>query len=349
MKSEAHMKIHWQSETDYTLFTVPTVTAESVITVGIGQSSRSKMGFLDVWDRSTGQRQWSFSGEAGMGISGGIRVHPVIMNNLICFATRSGNILCLDLRSGIIQWEVQMGGKGVIVPTVLDNQIIFADQKGELTALDLQSGQHRWTFQTGSAIHATPMVENNYIVSGNRDGHIQAITTEGTLLWKFDLSPAQPTKIALADKHVVFFDAVSGNIRIALVTQGGNTWHINEVRHFPLESRLDVRPVLAANLAYFTGKGEDKITCVSTDTGEPQWVATTGNLPFTPVVEGNQLIVASRDQTISAFNLQTGEQQWRVDTQIPLDSEPAVFDGVLYIVGRDRTVYAIEIEMGATD
>jgi len=344
MNSEVRGSIRWRGETRHALLVAPVVTAELVITVGLEQSSHGRMGFLDAWERDTGRLRWSFSGSAEMGLKGGILGQPEVAGNLVCLASGRGRLLGLDVRSGLTRWEAQAGGPVVAAPVIGVEQVFFVSEDGSLIALELETGQPRWTFRTGGAIRAAPVILAGHVIVGSWDGHLYGLTTDGVLLWQADLSPARPTALAAGPGWVVLFDTAGGDVRSAAIKQVGAAWRVEEGWRLPIGRRSGVTPVLGLDRVYLVGRGDDLVTCAQVASGVPQWTAATGNAPLTPVVEGEQLIVASRDGRIVALDLRTGREQWRVETGVSLTSEPAVHEGVLYAGGRDRAVYAFVLE-----
>lgn len=343
MSQNTREAIRWRSETGHVLLVAPALTAELVVTVGLEQSSRDRAGFLDAWDRNTGKQRWSFSGSAGMGLRGGILGTPAVAGDLICFASGRGTLVCLDWRSGLKKWERSISGSVVTAPAIMNDQVFFASEDGSLNSLELMTGKLRWTFKTGNAIRATPVINDGHVIVGSWDGNLYAVTSEGTLLWKAELSPARPGAVAAGPQGVVFFDTATGDLRSITVVSDASAWQINEVWRIPTGNRTGVQPVLAQGMVCFVGKGERHVTCVDAANGVQQWTITMANAPLTPVVKGGQLVVASRNGQIATFDLKAGVEIWRTETGIPFSSDPKIWEGVFYVGGSDGAVYALGV------
>lgn len=344
MNQDIRSSIRWRIETGHALLVAPAVTAELVVAVGLEQSSLDRAGYLDAWERDTGRLRWSFSGSAGMGLKGGILGTPAVAGDLLCFVGGQGTFLCLDLHSGSTQWEAQAGGPVVTAPAIANDQVFFTSEDGSLTALDLMTGQQRWTFQTGDAVRAAPVVDDGRVIIGSWDGNLYAVSIKGTLLCKADLSPARPTAVAVEPGRVVFFDTLTGDVRSVAVRQDAGVWRIEEMWRLPTGRQSRIQPVLVRHMICLVGRGDDHVICVDAATGEPQWTAATGNSPLTPMVEDEQLIVTSRDGRISAFELRTGTETWRVETGILFSSDASLYEGTLYAGGRDGAMYAFVLK-----
>ena len=54
-----------------------------------------------------------------------------------------------------------------------------------------------------------------------------------------------------------------------------------------------------------------------------------------------------RQQAYTLLDAATGNLVWRFDTELPLGNSPSVFDGVVYVGGYDRKLYALNVATGA--
>lgn len=344
MDQDVRGYILWRSEIRHALLVAPALTDELVVTVGLEQSSQGRIGFLDAWDRDTGQQRWTFSGSAGMGLRGGILRTPVISEELLCFGDGRGAVRCLDIRTGVPRWEAQVEAPIVVGPIIVRDQVLFADEGGNLTAFELHSGRRRWIFRTEDAIRATPAVDNEHIILSSWDGYIYAVGTQGALVWKVNLSPIRPTSMTVVAGHIFLFDSASGELRTVEVKRKAGGWQVEELWRLGMGRRSGIQLVYGEGLLCVVDKGGDRINCLDATSGTLRWTTVTESSPLMPVVICEQLIVACRDGRISAFELKTGAEKWRVETGIPLSSDPSLHEGVLYAGGSDGAVYALVLK-----
>jgi outer membrane protein assembly factor BamB len=345
MKKNVLGTLLWRSQVGGDVVVAPAITSELVISISLAQSSRNRAGFVNALDRKTGQQRWFFDGIVGMGIAGGVLATPAVTTDGACFGSGGGTLVCLDLQSGKARWEIKGSAPIVVSPVIAGEQVFFAGEDGRISALELETGRKRWTFQTGDAIRATPGIEGGYLIVASWDGYIYAMNMEGTLVWKFEVSSARPTALAIASEHVVFFDANSGDVRAVSFSKQVDTWRIEEVWRFATGQRNTVRPVLAPGLVCFANPDKGLVTCVDITTGVPKWTATLGNSPLTPVVEGQHLVVANRVGQISIFDLRTGSLLRYIETGVAFDSAPSLNNSMLFIGGLDQTLYAFALEL----
>jgi outer membrane protein assembly factor BamB len=69
-------------------------------------------------------------------------------------------------------------------------------------------------------------------------------------------------------------------------------------------------------------------------------------VPVPPVTSGNTVVVASRDGTIQALDLQTGRPLWRALTGGRIQSPPTIWNDRVYAGSADGCVYAFALEDG---
>ncbi len=71
------------------------------------------------------------------------------------------------------------------------------------------------------------------------------------------------------------------------------------------------------------------------------------DLSYSPVVAGRMLLVASMvNDSLTAYDTRTGEQQWRFYTDGPIRLAPAVFEGRVYFGSDDGRLYCLDAQTG---
>ena len=335
----------WRTEIGRAVLTQPVVTSNLVMVVGLSQSKQGKVGFLYSLDRLSGIERWSFTGRAGSGLKGGIRAAPLVAGNFTYFGSGDGKVWRLDLGLGAVQWETEVSGSVLAAPAIHEDQIFVADENGGLTALNVNTGQYQWSFQTAGAIWTRPHLREGVVITSSWDGNLYALDLAGKLIWKKEIAPlARPTAMAANDDLLILFDSARGELIGFVLGKEMNRSEIEQKWRFPTAQRTEVTPLLSGNSVCFASSANELLTCLDASTGTVHWTNTVASNSLSPTIYGDDLIFASRDGQVSAVNLRSGAEQWKIETGLSFGSEPVVADGVLYIGGTNRSLYALTLD-----
>ena len=116
------------------------------------------VGYVDAWDRANGEPCWSFSGESGVGLDGGIAGIAVTPEDGMCLAQGSGMLRWLDASSGQDQWRYASEKPVHTSPVIANDMVLLANDDGTLSAVDASTGTRRWVFQAQDVIRASPVL-----------------------------------------------------------------------------------------------------------------------------------------------------------------------------------------------
>lgn len=101
---------------------------------------------------------------------------PVIVDNQVYAAAYNGNFASIDLRSGQMIWQREIG---TITDFVVEGEVIYAvDNTDRVLALDRHNGSMLWT--QDQLLHrglTAPTVYQNYVVVGDSDGYLHWMNT----------------------------------------------------------------------------------------------------------------------------------------------------------------------------
>ena len=117
-------------------------------------------------------------------------------------------------------------------------------------------------------------------------------------------------------------------------------------------ARITAAPVVSGGVIY-TLDARNRVSA-TTAAGQPLWSATvpTGLDNVTDAsggglaVSGNRLFVSSGFGAITAYDARSGGTLWTQDLDAPATSAPTVQGGLVYVVGRDNTAWAIDVADG---
>lgn len=123
----------------------------------------------------------------------------------------------------------------------------------------------------------------------------------------------------------------------------GGAWQYTE------PGEITAGPVVADGVAY-AASTDGNLYAVDAITGDgiDDWPVELGaSSEATPTVADGTVYVGDESGTIWAFDAQSGETEWRFETDGPVGGAPVVHDGIVYATSEDGVVYAIDGATGA--
>ncbi len=114
----------------------------------------------------------------------------IIENNAVIFNNSVGDIIAIDIFSGLIMWQLSTQSSRINKETyifknsklVSDGKSIYlSNNKNEFFSIDLKTGTLNWTNKVNSSL--TPVLINNLIFTISLDGYLFTIDkTQGNIL-----------------------------------------------------------------------------------------------------------------------------------------------------------------------
>lgn len=110
----------------------------------------------------------------------------------------------------------------------------------------------------------------------------------------------------------------------------------------------------------YVGSHDRNLYALNAETGEERWRFRTGPNPnvksafgmkgygirSSPQVVGGTVYVGSNDYNVYAVDAETGEEQWRLETDSYVYSSPTVVDDIVYVGSRGGGMYALDAATG---
>jgi outer membrane protein assembly factor BamB len=264
-----------------------------------------------------------------------------------------GTISTANVGTVGLDWAANTGAASYTSPVVahsasLGKDLVYAaNQVGSLSAYDAQTGDRQWVLQLASSIQSSPAVVNNVIYFGANDHKLYAVNAStGSVICSY-LTPgnisSSPTVVDPNGSGLVVYFGENG---ITGADDGGDEFAINAVD-----------PNAAADCSLKWTKS------IHGDYGGANLAGSWSPPAFATDVNGRALIVfggSSPDCAVYAVDALTGALVWRFQTQIfaqdndvgagPTITAPGVngfADGVVYVAGKDRILYALNLRTGA--
>lgn len=231
---------------------------------------------------------------------------------------------------------VLTGGASVQLAEPLGDLIAVVNSRSRLTAIEATSGRIRWN----TAV-ATPLTD--FVALARAGDQIQVFSRRaiyihdalsGEFATRQDLAIAVTTPPALASGVAYFGSPTSralahrygdeaGLLRPPPLDRGVQLWQ------YLLTGAIDAMPALMGNAVAFVAESGDILFADPLSGAATGRASVAGPPAANPVTDGSLLYIASRDQSVYAFDTE-GRLVWRHRTAVPLQDQITVHDGVLY-------------------
>ncbi len=275
-----------------------------------------------------------------------------------------GIVYALDAASGDVRWTYETPWPVQSAPAFANGMVYVASDDGTLHALRAANGEQLWTFTTvfsgatlipfdilRSGPAPSPSVHDGRVyfaataweANGETDGTVFALDARsGEELWRYhttadDSTDAPPKyhQVAVADGTVIVPAYGPGNCcLIALNAETGTEqWRLNDVPAPPVAVAQGIVVLL-----YLGG-----LLAVHAETGQEWWHVDSprplkrdsNHLPT--IAAGGVFVEIAGDLT--AWNLLTGEEVWRIQPVLGLLPSVAVGDGFIVVADTESGIF----------
>ena len=253
-----------------------------------------------------------------------------------------------------VRWQANTGtaaygSPAVVFNATLGKTLVYASNiGGVLGAYDAATGERIWYFKAGAAISSSPAVSNGVVYVGSGDHNVYALNaTTGAKICSFNTGNEIDSSPVIADPDASGAVIFIGDNGLSGADDGGNEWAINAV---------DPNAAPDCSLKW-------RFNAWGSPPGSHPLAGSWSPPAFATDVNGRSLVVlgsSSEDDAVYALDARTGALVWRFQTTIngqdqdvgagPTISAPGVngfADGVAYVAGKDRIVYALNLRTGA--
>jgi outer membrane protein assembly factor BamB len=281
---------------------------------------------------------------------------PVVVGDLALVVGRE-EVLGVDTATGAIRWTVARAPDTPVVPAVSEDgtTLVYPEGSGDARAvigLDLATRAVRWRFRPDAEVRSAPAVDGETFYVASRFGNVSALeAATGLERWSFDADGSVFGPLAVADGivYVPAEDTETFETTVYAISarDGVEEWRLRPNRRgvFASGPSVDGERV-------FVGFGDGAVRALSVSNGSPLWTRTLalgqGFGPgSTPAVVDGDVIVASRDGSISRLDGDTGTRLWRFRFPDGFgSSSPLVVDDMVVAGTVDGLVVALDARSG---
>jgi outer membrane protein assembly factor BamB len=248
---------------------------------------------LRAFDLATGRQRWRVRSDAP------VEASVLATPEVIVMAVATGAIRALDVRSGVVVWEVEpeLRTERIAAPVRAGDAVIIAGGDGSVAAFDYRTGATLWTTSVDSPVRSNPAVMDGIVFLTTTRGQVVALeAATGEVHWQAQPSNGELTTPAVSDSHI----AVGGSDRrIHLLDQEGRILWSADGR-----SVVTATPLLTgSSVVVGTHGGAVRVHDLA-DGGLLQTLPVRGRVRSAPAYRGGLLVVLTDARQVYAFDVE---------------------------------------------
>ncbi|XP_028066007.1 putative acyl-activating enzyme 19 isoform X8 [Camellia sinensis] len=244
--------------------------------------------------------------------------------------SHSYKFLCINAKSGFVQWEIKLGGRIECSAAILGNfsQVVVGCYQGKIYFLDFSNGNICWSFQTCGEVKSQPVVDKcrHLVWCGSHDHNLYALDYKNyCCVYKIPCGGSIYGSPVIDEVHNTLYVASTGG-RVTAISIESMTFS----KRWLHELEAPVFGSLSINS--YNG---NVICClvdghvVALDShGSIIWKVKTGGPIFAgPCISytlPSQVLICSRDGNIYSFELEKGDLLWEYNVGVPITSSAYV-------------------------
>ena len=276
-------------------------------------------------------------------------------------AGSTSQLVARDLRDGTEEW-VTVVGTAASAPTISGKTVVVGTRGGEVVALELDTGVVKWRFETVGAVLGAPAVANGLAIAGAYQSSSGTATFYGIDLesgetedtgWRYTPGVVgQPSGISVAD-DLAF--AGTGDLNIRAIREGNEAWSVRA------EDGFGARQIPAATDSLILAD-RTNVYRLDPETGEELWMFRLADLTrvgengfntllaSSPAVSGTTVLLGSSNGTLSGIDIESGHRIWREDLGEGSVAPVAIANDLVYAatLGEEGAIFALEHDPGGT-
>jgi eukaryotic-like serine/threonine-protein kinase len=207
-------KLNWKFATKGRIRCTPAVK-DNVVYVGSFDANMYAL------DKETGELKWKFETDGlrfNSDSSGwdrnSIDSSPAIMDSVLAFGSRDGNVYAINSQTGKLYWKFSYGPTWSISSPAIHNNTVFIGWSDNylFSAIDLKTGKERWRYQCRYYVYSSPVASDSIVYVGSHDRSLYGLHTRtGEKVWQVRLN-AGILSSPVIDDNILYIGSDDGAV-----------------------------------------------------------------------------------------------------------------------------------------
>lgn len=275
---------------------------------------------------------------------------PVVVGDVIYVGSATAAITAINT-SGKLLWSHHTQGP-VLAPVAVANGLVFAtDAKGFVYALHQTDGTEEWRVELGSELSSRPLPWQQRLFVVTARGELVAIhAATGNVEWRTtERLTAAPFLVKGGSDPLMAGGAViagfaDGHVAAYDPRNGNVVWDRQVSPRNAVLHDVDMTPLVLGDQLLVASVGGG-LSALHIRTGQPLWRSPIAS-PNDVLLHGDYLYVSGGGK-VFGLNLRNGSRQWVTDLPESEVSAPVYVNGQIVVVSTHNTLYLLDPLTGA--
>lgn len=276
----------------------------------------------------------------------GIESPALIDNGMVYVGNLDGSVFAIELETGKTRWTYDTEGQIMGSPNLWKGQIegkpgttrvlIIGSYDYYLHGIDALTGEGLWKYEADNFINGTPAIYKGYAIFGGCDGMLHQVrVSDGKLKERRPVATYVAGSVTVVD-WITYVGDYDGKFTALDIQHGKEQWsYKNDKAELPFIAS----PSVDGNRV-FIGNRDKYVYCFNRTTGDLIWsVNTRGRVDASPVLAGDDLLVATMRGDVMVMDATSGEVKWTYEIGSPVMGNPAVTDERVIVGAGDGRIY----------
>lgn len=287
--------------------------------------------------------EWTFAAD------GPLTSSPVIIDGVVFQGSASGTLYAIDLESGELRWSVDLGA-AVSSPTGINGLVVVGLTSGRVAAVNRADGSVKWTRMVGGELLGGAAFADGSLLVASTTGAIEAIEpSTGVVRWQSRVD-GRIARSPAVEGDVVVVPVEPGAIAALNANTGRTMWQTEIAGGGGVGTPTIANDlVLAAAGLDDAAPGERAIVALDLKSGAIvwRWSSKGYDRVYSPAVSSGRAIVVDEGAGVTALDVYTGRDLWRVSRDAPLEANASTAgDSVLVVSNRGKAA-SLDVATGA--